>query len=207
MNDFQTDDEKVEELKAWWKENGTSVMVGIGLAIVALFGWQQWKDWQTEHAVQASALYSEVAKNADKSWDIASSNVIKLQDDYKSTPYAAVASLKTADIYAPKGAYEPAVKALNWVIENSSEDAYKDLAQVRLARIFIAQNKLADAEKLANATYPKAYESIVEELKGDIFVAQKKLADARTAYDKAMVTSKGDTELLKMKRANLGEGV
>ena len=207
MNDYQTDDEKVEELKAWWKENGVSVMVGIGLAVVALFGWEYWKKAQIENAVQASALYNEVHKNADKSWDIASSHIIKLQDDYKSTPYAAVASLKTADVYAQKGEYEPAVKALNWVIDNSSEDAYKDLARVRLARVFTAQNKLADAEKLANATYPKAYESIVEEIKGDIFVAQKKLADARTAYDKAIVTSKGDTELLKMKRANLGEGV
>ena len=207
MNDFQTDDEKVEELKAWWKENGLSVMVGIGLAIVALFGWEYWKKSQLENAVQASALYSEVDKNAAKSWDLASSHVIKLQDDYKSTPYAAIASLKTANIYAQKGEYAAAVKALNWVIDNSSEAAYKDLARVRLARVLIAEKKLAEAEKLANASYPKAYESIVEEIKGDIFVAQNKVADARTAYDKAIVTSKSDTDLLKMKRANLGEGV
>ena len=56
MSDYQTDDEKVEELKAWWKENGVSVMVGIGLAVVALFGWEYWKKAQIENAVQASAL-------------------------------------------------------------------------------------------------------------------------------------------------------
>ena len=28
MTDFKTDEEKAEELKAWWKDNGTSVMAG-----------------------------------------------------------------------------------------------------------------------------------------------------------------------------------
>ena len=44
MTDFKTDEEKAEELKAWWKENGTSVMAGIALAVAALFGWEYWKN-------------------------------------------------------------------------------------------------------------------------------------------------------------------
>lgn len=207
MSDYKTDDEKVEDLKAWWKENGTSVVAGVALAIAGLFGWQYWKDYKQATAAEASALAAKVEVASKTSMEQAQPDIQKLQSDYSSTPYAAIASLKAAQQYAEKGEYEPARTALQWVIDNSKEADFKHLANVRLARVLLAMKKADEALALTSQTYPAAYQPLIEELKGDIYVAQNKPAEARAAYDKAMASSTGgSTELIKMKRDNLGEG-
>jgi predicted negative regulator of RcsB-dependent stress response len=207
MTDYKTDDEKVEELKAWWKENGTSVIAGIALAIGGLFGWQYWKDYQETTAAEASALYAKVDKASATSMEQAQADIQTLQNDYASTPYAAIASLKAAQQYAEKGEYEPAAAALRWVIDNSKEADYKHLANIRLARVLLSMKKVDEAQVLTNQAYPVAYQALIEELKGDIYVAQNKPTEARAAYDKAMQGgSGGSSEFIKLKRDNLGEG-
>ena len=207
MSDYKTDDEKVEELKAWWKENGTSVIAGVALAIAGLFGWQYWKDYQASTAAAASELYSKVSKADAATLEQALPNVQKLQDGYASTPYAATASLKVAQQYAEEGDYDKAVTALHWVLDHSKEDAFKHVANLRLARVLIAMGKADDALTITNQTFPTAYLSLVEELKGDVYSAQHKTKEARDAYDKAIASSEGGaTEEIKMKRDNLGEG-
>ena len=207
MSDYKTDDEKVEDLKNWWKENGTSVMAGIALAIGGLFGWQYWQDYQANTATEASALYAKVDKASATSMDQAKTDIQTLQNDYASTPYAAIASLKAAQQYAEKGEYEPAAAALRWVIDNSKEDDYKHLASVRLTRVLLSMKKVDEALTLTNQTYPAAYQALIDELKGDIYVAQNKPTEARAAYDKAMVGAAGNaSEVIKLKRDNLGTG-
>lgn len=206
MSDYKTDDEKVEELKAWWKENGTSVVAGVALAIAGLFGWEYWKDYQANTAAEASELYATVNKTQTAVEQMLP-NVQTLQSGYASTPYAATASLKLAQQYAEKGEYEPATAALRWVLDNSKEAAFQHIASIRLARVQLAMGKPDDALATANKAFPAAYQSLVEELKGDVYTAQNKVAEARSAYDKAMLSSTGGSvELIKMKRDNLGEG-
>jgi predicted negative regulator of RcsB-dependent stress response len=207
MSDYKTDDEKVEELKAWWKENGTSVVVGVALAIGGLFGWEYWKDYQTSTASAASALYAKASKDSATSVEQMLPDVQSLQSGYASTPYAAIANLKLAQQYAEKGDYGQASTALRWVIDNGKEAALKDVANIRLARVLLAMGKMDDAMKLASQTYPQAYTGLAEELKGDIYAAQKKPKEAREAYDKAMQNaSGGPVDMIKMKRDNLGAG-
>ncbi|MEN9503755.1 MAG: hypothetical protein RI964_3040 [Pseudomonadota bacterium] len=207
MSDYKTDDEKVEELKAWWKENGTSVMVGVALSIVALFGWDYWKSWKANTAAEASALYTQTSKTAKADLVKALPDVQKLQNDYASTPYAVIASLQTAQQYAEKGDYEAAVTALKWVIDHSKDEGFTQLANIRLARVLLAMKKPDDALKIVNQTYPAAYQSLLEELKGDIYATQNKLKEAREAYEKAISSTEGgSTELIQMKRDNLGAG-
>ncbi|MFN3785883.1 MAG: YfgM family protein [Thiothrix sp.] len=207
MSDYKTDDEKVEELKAWWKENGTSVIAGVVLAIGGILGWQYWQDYQNSTAEAASALYAKVDKAAATDIAQAQSDIQALQQQYKSTPYAAIASLKAAQQYAAKGDYASARVALQWVLENSKDTDFQHLAKLRLARVLLAMQEADEALTLVNQPYPAAYLSLVEELKGDIFVAQNKITEARSAYDKALLSSQhGSTELIKMKRDNLGDG-
>ena len=71
----------------------------------------------------------------------------------------------------------------------------------------LAMGKTDDALALTTQTYPAAYQSLIEELKGDVYTAKNNLAEARAAYDKAILSSSGgSTELIKLKRDNLGEG-
>ena len=58
-DELKTDDERSEELKAWWRENGTSVAVGVAVAVAGVFGFQQWKQYNLDQAETASALFQK----------------------------------------------------------------------------------------------------------------------------------------------------
>ena len=42
MSDHLTDEEQVEKVKAWLKENGTSIVAGVVIGLGGIFGWQFW---------------------------------------------------------------------------------------------------------------------------------------------------------------------
>ena len=42
MSEYQTDEEKVEAIRKWWRENGTAVVAGLVLGLAGLIGWQYW---------------------------------------------------------------------------------------------------------------------------------------------------------------------
>ena len=91
------DDEQLEALKKWWTENGTSVIVGIVLGIGALVGWKGWNSYQTNKAETASSHYNAISTAmTDESSEALLENVTSLQQEYSSTPYAALASLALA---------------------------------------------------------------------------------------------------------------
>ncbi len=205
MSEFKTDEEQAEDIKAWWKENGTSVIAGIALAIAALFGWDYWKKAQVETAETAAGLFEQSQATTDLTQ--AAQHTQELQTKFASTPYAALASLESAKGYAEAGEYEPAVTALRWVVDNSKETDLKEVAAVRLARVLAVMGKHEEAMQLASKDYGPAYESLLEEVKGDIYVAQNKPAEARKAYERAILTNKsGSNDLIKMKLDNLGKG-
>ncbi|TXH70743.1 MAG: tetratricopeptide repeat protein [Thiothrix sp.] len=201
----KTDEEQAEDIKAWWKENGISVIAGIALAIAALFAWEYWQKYQIKTMEGASSLYSSVQTTADDA--VAAKNIQTLQTDYPKSPYAALASLETAKKHAEKGEYEPAITALRWAIDNTKDVDLKNVASVRLARVLTAAGKYDEALQLANQTYGASYESVLEELKGDIYSAQKKTEEARKAYERAILAAKNNSsELIKIKLDNLGKG-
>ena len=202
MSDFLTDEEKAEQIKAWLKENGMSVFVGIAIAVGGLFGYRYWQDYKLQTAEEASAIYSQVQQSHD---DTIYSKVAQLKTDYASTPYAALASMIAAKNYAEKGDNDKATTELQWVVENASEEVTLDLAKIRLARLYIAQKQFDKASSILNETFPKSYLSIIEELKGDIHLAKNEKDKAKEAYDKALLSSQGaPSSFLQMKRDDLG---
>jgi predicted negative regulator of RcsB-dependent stress response len=37
---YTTEDQQVEALKRWWKENAKSILLGVALGLAAVFGWR-----------------------------------------------------------------------------------------------------------------------------------------------------------------------
>jgi predicted negative regulator of RcsB-dependent stress response len=204
MTDYKTDEEKAEELKRWWKENGTSVIAGVALAIAGLFGWEYWQGHKITTSESASALYAQAQNEADTTVSLQQLN--RVRDEYSSTPYATMAALQSAKIQAEAGRDEDAATSLQWVIDNSSEAEYQEVARLRLARLYVAMKKYDDALALTQQDYATAYESLLEEIKGDVYAAQNKVEDARKAYERAILTDEGANELIQMKLDNLGKG-
>lgn len=199
--ELKSDEERAEELKAWWRENGVSVAAGVAIAVAGVVGWQQWQQYQIRQAETASALFQQAqATETDK---VAA--LQKVSEEYDSTPYGSLAALSAAAETSqsnPAQAIESLKKALDGKDPNLAT-----IAKLRLARVYIAEGKLSDAETLLDTNLAVAYTSLVEELKGDLYVAKKDLDKARAAYDKAILSAGSNSvQYLKMKRDNLGKG-
>ena len=198
--ELKSDEEKAEELKAWWKENGTSVIAGIALTIGGMFGYQQWQQYKLDQSEGASRLYAKINKNS-----VDSAEALKqINSDYNGTSYASLAALSAAKKSCETGKIDDCITQLKTATE-SSQESIASIAKLRLARTLISTGKLEEAQKLLSTKMPAAYTSLVTELKGDIYYAKKEFDKAREAYDRAILSSGGQNiDILKMKRDDLG---
>lgn len=208
MNEYETEEQQVEALKKWWKENGTSLIVGLFVGVSALFGWRYYVEQDNVHAVQASDLYMQVmqstaTKNIDeKTIDIHN----QLINAYSDTPYAALASLALAKTEYENNKVDGAVAQLELAVKHANDDVIKQIASLRLVRIYIEQKKYDEAMAMLNMKHAAAYDAQYEELKGDLYSARGEVAQARMAYDNAInLQGIAAGKWLKLKRQNLGQ--
>ena len=200
MTGLKTDEEKAEEIKLWWKENGNSILAGVALAVAGVFGWQQWQAYKVSQSEEASGLFSQITNGTaiDRAGTIK-----KLENDYSATPYAAFASMEKAKTAKDN---KVAIEALRTAAESKQINVAR-IAKLRLSRALIADGQLDKAASLLKEKLPIAYTSLLEELKGDLHLAKKEIDQARQSYDRAILSAGRDSvEFLKMKRNNLGEG-
>ena len=60
MEDFESEDQQIEAIKKWWKENGASLVLGLGIGVAGLLGWREYLAYKTDHSAEASDLYQAV---------------------------------------------------------------------------------------------------------------------------------------------------
>ena len=178
--------EQLAELKTWWAQYGnlvTSLVLAVALAVA---GWQGWNWWQRDQATQASAVYSglQMAANqrdAKRTRELAGD----LVDKFPRTAYAAMGALVSAKVQQDAGELKTAQVQLQWVADNSNDDAIRALANLRLAGVMLDEKNYDGA--LARLTTEPATAFLVRhrEIKGDIYLAQGKVAEARVAYEEA----------------------
>lgn len=209
MNEYETEEQQIEALKKWWKENGTSLIVGLFVGVSALFGWRYYVEQNNVHYVLASDLYMQVLQGAnsgtidEKTVDIHN----QLVNAYSDTPYASLASLALAKTEYEKDNTDGAVAQLELAVKHANDEVIKQVAHLRLVRVYIEQKKYDAAMAILDMKHAAAYDAQYEELKGDVYKAQGDIAQARLAYDKA-IELQGITasKWLRLKRQNLGQG-
>lgn len=203
--EFETEEQQVEALKKWWKENGKQVIVGAILGFGVIFGWRYYLDYSTKQSAQASALFEQII-NADGSLNNVNKLAVyeKIKGNYSSTPYQSAATLVIAKSYYQSGEKEKAVAILDELIDSNKYPVVALVAVERKARILLDMGKADAALKLLDRK-SSAFDAIFSELQGDAYVLKGDMARARDAYDKALSLSKTGKQLLQMKRDNLGE--
>ena len=186
MSVYQTEEEQVEAIKKWWKENGTSVVAGVVIGLGAVFGWQGWNSYQDRMGKEASVAFSQLlgAVNAGNT-ESASKQAELLRVEYESSNYAMLAAMAQARLKLEQGDSAAARSQLEWTLQNSDDDSLKTLAQLNLARILLSEGDLDGAAGLA-AISEGGFAADFAELRGDIATARKQLEEARDAYSQAL---------------------
>ncbi len=205
MSQYETDDEKVEAIKKWWKENGLSVAAGVAIGLAAVFGWRAWTGYRDSVAGAASADFEQLLVSADGG---AAESAIKqaelLRDEYGSTPYAALGALVAAKVQYESGNAAGAMAILQGVISDAPDPALATLAALRMARIQVAEGHLDAAAATVQAHDDgAAFAGDFAAVRGDIAAARGDTAKARDEYEKAIAAGSGLSQLIRLKLDNL----
>jgi len=206
MAEYETEEQQVEALKDWWKQNGLAVIGGAVLGVSALIGWRGWNWHQEKQATEASDIFAVVQEAANKNDVSALQEQTKtLRDNYASTPYASLAVLHQAKNQMEQGDTTAAEESLRWVLKSSKQETVQNVARLRLARLLLTANKVDEAQAMVNGEMSDAYASLTNEIRGDIFVTKGEIEQAKEAYDQAMQAASGSgVEYLQLKRNDLG---
>ena len=214
MEVYSTEEEQIAAIKKWWKDNWLSLFGGVLIGIGILVGGKYWLDSKNFHAASASVEYEAMIQSlARDQVEEASSRAATLLGQYADTPYAGLAALTMAKIKTDKDDLATAKSHLRWAMDNVQQNEIRLEAQIRLARILLAEKKYDEALQQINSINLPPYKVTVEELKGDIYVAKGNTENARTAYSLALAeldqsesnTSPRMRNFLQMKLDDLGE--
>lgn len=201
--------ERLDDIKAWWKRNGTTLLVAVTLGLLVVAGIRYWKSYQGNQAAQASTVYSELlqvaaAQDVKKTSDLSGT----ILQDFPRTVYAPLAALVSAKVNFDAGDLKTAHAQLQWIVDHSSDDAMLAMGRLRLARVMLDQKSYDQAIKLLDAKHPLSFDGVFADARGDIYAAQGKKAEARSAYQLALEKTPQEEgltrELLQRKLDDLG---
>ena len=211
MDSYVTEDQQVEAIKKWWKENGTSIVIGVILGLAMVFGIRTWNDWRAHKTELASSIYQQLAVELQKGDALAVQQLgTRLMEEYPTSIYAMLGALAQASVSVTQGDVVGARGRLEWVITQTSEPHIKGLAQLRLGHLLLEQGDMARALTLSAAAASVGFLAESDELRGDILRAQGDRKGARSAYQAALAASPTSTETaanLRLKIDDLGDAV
>ena len=185
--DVLDEHEQGELVQKWLRENVFTILIGVGIGLLLIFGWQQWHAHRAQRDLEAATQYQVLDADAGKKdYDAVKQIAAKLQSDYAGTPYAVLAAMREAEFAAERADLETAHASLDWAYQHAGIDALKALAGIRLARVQIARKKAQEALDLLEHLPPNAYTAQIAELRGDALVALNRRGDARAAYVDAL---------------------
>jgi len=185
---YDTEEERLDALKRWWKENGQSTIVGLVVGIAVVLGWNYWQGHKKTQAEQASALYGQLIQAiASEKKDSAEKLAQRIQEQYPKTQYAAFSGLLLAKIKVQQGDLVKAQAILKDIAAGSNEELI-NIAKIRQVRLMLASGQYEQGLQLINNVDPATSSSFsgnYDELVGDLYVALERLDEARSSYQKA----------------------
>jgi len=222
METYETEEQQVAAIKAWWKENYKKVVFIVVLGIGGILGAQSYQKNQQLTKEAASEHFNQLISGVqNKQEDIILGRAELLKNDHANSPYAIQASLIKAKTLVDKKEYESAINELSWAAEHTKDESLKQIAFIRKIKLMMqlekndqaiqeikpliddSKNQSKDSQMNTNPFMP-----VLNEIYGDLLASIDKKEEAKKAYDKALsgfILSGVSTELLQIKRNDLGE--
>lgn len=194
MDVYTTDEERVEALRKWWKENGLQLIAGVAIGLAGVFGWNAWQQHSNTRAEWASVRYTamvQAMEAGDREGAIRQGE--QLISDQGDSAYGVLAALAIARMKLEQEDVTGAAAHLEWALGKVSRPELERLVRLRLARVRLAQERHDDALTLLDQAPAGAYEGLYQDLRGDIHFARGERDAARNAWNAALaVMEPGD---------------
>lgn len=187
MSDYfnKTEEQEFNDIKAWLKENGTPIVSALVAVLLAVSGWNFWKNHQLESAQQTSALFQQVmesyAQNPDKNAPL----VEKFIADNANSVYAVFANLESAKQAVEQGDFSVAKAQLQQALANNRDASLQNVIRFRLAAVDLQLKNYDEALSVLVNIKDHAWIHRKQVLSGDILAAKGDIDAARSAYQQA----------------------
>lgn len=189
-----SEEEQIQAIKDWWRENGTSLLVVALVAVLATVGWRWWGGHKANVSLSASSSYSELTRLMGEQVQrpsAAGQAAVQAQAEsviaeHGKTDYASFAYLALAQVAVQEEDYSEAVTQLEKLLGTKPDKEVEATARIRLARVQLELNNADAALATLENKLPSAWQSRVLELRGDAYVQQNKVKQARDTYAQAL---------------------
>lgn len=211
----RSEEEQVEVLKKWLKENGVSMVLGITLALAGVFGYRAWDNSVRQAGEAASAIYENLVAAvmtvpddglSEKMLVTGRTLADQLKNEHGDSSYASFAAMTMAKVSVDAGDLDKAAAELKWVLANGAKGSIEILARIRLARVLSALESYEEALTILEARQDlAAHHATWQEVKGDVYLSMGRNDEARQAYQLAVnsVKQQGSRPYLEMKLADM----
>lgn len=210
MDDLLSEKEQIEQLRSWWSEYGNYVIGGIVIGAGLLFGVNQYQANKLQSQFDASTAYEALVEYVvDGDLENAEIKADEIRTQYSDTTYIGQAGLAMARLYMDQNRDQDAADALLAVVNGNSRDELKHVARLRLARVYLYQDKAEEVVALLADLDKGAFAAAYGEVLGDAYTALNRIAEAQDEYQKVLMDplSRGtvDPQLVQWKALDLPE--
>lgn len=194
MAEHLSEEEQLESLKRWWKENGLSTVIVVVLAVGGYFGWDLWKGHRQAQTEAAAVVYQQMMEVAQvqpgqsleaEKREQAVALAEQLKSEHASSQYARYAAMLLARLAVETDDLEVAKSQLQWA-EKGADDGLLLIIKLRLARLEAASGHLDKAIDMLKGVDAGAMGSAYAEAIGDFQVIKGDKAAAYAAYRDAL---------------------
>ena len=198
------EEQEINQLKDWWKENGKTIIVAFILGVGGMFGWRYWQAHQAEQIAQASAQYDALIYSAQQDEQAKKSNIEQFVQANSKTAYAVFALLDEAKKATEKQDFAAAEVNLNQALTQSQDEVLTSIVALRLSAVQFQLAQLDNALTTLNQVKGESFNARKALLTGDIQVAKGDKIAAKNSFDQAQQSgSQLEQQMAKMKLNNL----
>ena len=198
------EEQEINQLKDWWKENGKTIIVAFILGVGGMFGWRYWQAHQAEQIAQASAQYDALIYSAQQDEQAKKANIEQFVQANSKTAYAVFALLDEAKKAAEKQDFAAAEANLNQALTQSQDEVLTSIVALRLSAVQFQLGQLDNALTTLNQVKGESFNARKAILTGDIQIAKRDKVSAKSSFEKAQQSgSQLEQQMAKMKLNNL----
>ncbi len=195
------EEQEINQLKEWWKENYKGIVVVFVLTLAVVYGWRYWQHYQVEQAQARSAQYEQliVSDNAENKQEFQ-----EFIQTHNNSAYAVFALLERARDEVEAKQYAEAEKLLQEALKQSTDSILTSVTALRLSEVQLQLKQYQKALESLQQVSGESWASAKYVLTGDIALAQGEKEQAKASFEQALsVADELEKPLIQVRLNNL----
>lgn len=190
---YETEEQQVDAIKSWWKENGNTLIISAIVGLAGLWGWRFYNESVITAQEEASQAYSDMLVKFESRSDQAGFDDIRtFVSNNQDNNYGVLASLLLAKEAVLQKDFALAKEQL---VQLQSQNEYAPLNAVinlRLARVEAQLGEYEQALKTLALITEASFLAKANQVKGTIYLTMGDIEKARSAFQDAINASQGN---------------